>query len=283
VRIVPSLLALMAVLLFSSSMTMGFAPACYNTVKQSSIISETRKTTTTTTTTTTLHLFGWRKRFYKAKAEIVQKKPKKTRKETYYDILGASPKATRAELKAKYVSLVRQTHPDAQIGLPSRSDLPDFSDIATAWKTLSDKKKRLQYDRNLMAEDFTEMIAEAGDLLLQIAIKLGTESSPPTPAPASPSSSINSGVKSPPPPLSSPISVGTKSSPPAKAPSPSPSPSPAQAKAQAKGFGKGKGFGKAKAPKPSPINSKKEPPTSSPPSSTPIPDSKISGNVTVIA
>jgi curved DNA-binding protein CbpA len=92
-----------------------------------------------------------------------------TNKPTLYDILGASPNASRMELKQKYVALARMTHPDAQRIASSQdkseessSTTPyDFNDIATAYKILSDSKQRRRYDRSLQAEALTEQIAMA--------------------------------------------------------------------------------------------------------------------------
>lgn len=86
--------------------------------------------------------------------------------QTYYEILGARPTATRTELKRQYVTLARLTHPDANIGnnndkIVDRS--AEFSQIAQAWKVLSDDKERRRYDRSLQAEDFkrnVEVVAE---------------------------------------------------------------------------------------------------------------------------
>jgi hypothetical protein len=98
---------------------------------------------------------------------------------TLYDILGATPTATRAELKQRYVALARLTHPDAQITKPTtaaaadvdtkgssttaNSDsipppLRDFTEIAAAWNTLSDAKQRKRYDRSLQAEQFSATV-----------------------------------------------------------------------------------------------------------------------------
>jgi curved DNA-binding protein CbpA len=88
-------------------------------------------------------------------------------------VLGASPTDTRAEIKQKYVALVKQCHPDALIHeksvehhLPDDPDAEcatesnlDFNEIATAYAILSNPKKRLRYDRSLQAASVTEHIA----------------------------------------------------------------------------------------------------------------------------
>lgn len=81
---------------------------------------------------------------------------------TLYEILGAPATATRAELKMKYVKLAKLSHPDAQIsrnsGLESlgTSNIPDFNEIASAWRILGDAKLRKRYDRDLRAKAFAE-------------------------------------------------------------------------------------------------------------------------------
>ena len=89
------------------------------------------------------------------------------KKPTLYDILGASPNATRSELKQKYVALAKMTHPDAKLRNANGSATSesatqyDFNDIATAYKILNDNKQRRRYDRSIQAEILTEQIASA--------------------------------------------------------------------------------------------------------------------------
>lgn len=69
---------------------------------------------------------------------------------TLYDILGASKNDSKSELKQKYISLAKQSHPDATGGksLTESSDKRlDFSEIASAYRILSDPKERKRYDR----------------------------------------------------------------------------------------------------------------------------------------
>ena len=82
-------------------------------------------------------------------------------KSTLYDVLCASPTATREELKKRYVHLVKRSHPDAQIGriikeVVKNDDAPDFGKVVAAWKILGDKKRRKQYDRDLRAKEFSD-------------------------------------------------------------------------------------------------------------------------------
>lgn len=71
---------------------------------------------------------------------------------TLYEILNASPDATRSELKKQYVSLARVSHPDAQ----KNDGAVDFQQIAEAWRTLGNPKSRRQYDRQLKAKAWGE-------------------------------------------------------------------------------------------------------------------------------
>lgn len=59
----------------------------------------------------------------------------------YYSILGVTPDSTDAEIKSAYRSLARKFHPDVNPDGASR-----FKDISEAYETLSDAKKRSQYD-----------------------------------------------------------------------------------------------------------------------------------------
>lgn len=97
---------------------------------------------------------------------------------TLYDVLGATGKETRSELKKLYVELAKRYHPDsARSGGgghrgaeayddddDGRSGLSsDFSEIAAAWRVLSNPKQRRRYDRTLRAERFSEDLAHFAD------------------------------------------------------------------------------------------------------------------------
>lgn len=90
-----------------------------------------------------------------------------------YEILGASPDATRDELKKLYVKLARETHPDATVGLgpEERSEKEVlFTEVAAAWRILSDKRERQRYDRSLKAKEFTRNVERvAGDYADRVA------------------------------------------------------------------------------------------------------------------
>lgn len=92
---------------------------------------------------------------------------------TYYDVLGVSMYSDTAEIKKQYKKLARMTHPDALIASSSNAantsndsgtnSLPDFYEISTAYKVLSDPKKRKKYDRELAADQFVEGTAELAE------------------------------------------------------------------------------------------------------------------------
>ena len=98
---------------------------------------------------------------------------------TLYDILGAVITDSRTELKQKYVALAKLSHPDAMrsgmqdLSLSSSSSSSslsppyqqsqqqhDFTEIAAAWRILSDPTQRRRYDRSLRAERLAEDIAD---------------------------------------------------------------------------------------------------------------------------
>jgi hypothetical protein len=115
--------------------------------------------------------------------------PKKPRIRTLYDVLGASPTASTEQLRRKYTDLARQTHPDAvlhrsrsgsvdDINLNETSleddvvvpDIPDFSEIAAAWRVLSDPRERRRYDRELKAKELADNLEDWMDVGIRNAI-----------------------------------------------------------------------------------------------------------------
>mmetsp|Transcript_16265 Transcript_16265/g.21282 ORF Transcript_16265/g.21282 Transcript_16265/m.21282 type:complete len:498 (-) Transcript_16265:151-1644(-) len=99
---------------------------------------------------------------------------KPTGKKTLYDVLGAKPIETREELKKRYTTLAKICHPDALITRKKNgednTEVPDFNEIASAWRVLSDKKQRKRYDRSLRAEEFSEnVLSWVGDFAKQAA------------------------------------------------------------------------------------------------------------------
>lgn len=83
-----------------------------------------------------------------------------------YQVLGVEPTATRSELKARYIHLARQFHPDATVSSDDDHDDVDdasdrFNEISTAYQLLRDSSQRRVYDRSLAAAQWSETIATA--------------------------------------------------------------------------------------------------------------------------
>jgi len=72
-----------------------------------------------------------------------------------YEILNSSPTASRVDIKREYVTLVKQSHPDALRKKTTEDTEKQFQLITQAWKTLSNPLERKRYDRELRAEKFT--------------------------------------------------------------------------------------------------------------------------------
>ncbi|KAG8234791.1 hypothetical protein J437_LFUL006623 [Ladona fulva] len=66
---------------------------------------------------------------------------------SHYDILGLTPKATQADVKAAYYKLSMQYHPDRN---KSESAAKVFRDITAAYEVLGNYKLRKLYDRGLL-------------------------------------------------------------------------------------------------------------------------------------
>lgn len=62
-------------------------------------------------------------------------------KNNYYDILGVTPDSELSEIKSSYRKLARKYHPDV-----NPNEIGRFKEINEAYTTLSNEKKRMQYD-----------------------------------------------------------------------------------------------------------------------------------------
>ena len=63
---------------------------------------------------------------------------------TFYDVLGVKRDASEKEIKSAFRKLAQKYHPDAG------GDENKFKEISEAYETLSDEKKRKEYDQMLM-------------------------------------------------------------------------------------------------------------------------------------
>jgi hypothetical protein len=101
-------------------------------------------------------------------------------KRTLYDILGASPMATKEELKKCYVKMAKLSHPDAKLsqnnnsggGAETQTTTFDFTEIAAAWEVLGDTKMRKRYDRNLQAEEWYKRTQRMTNESLEGAVEI---------------------------------------------------------------------------------------------------------------
>jgi DnaJ-class molecular chaperone len=80
--------------------------------------------------------------------------------ENYYQILGVKEGASQAEIKAAFRSLAKKYHPDRNPG--NKSAESRFKRISEAYETLSDQKKRSEYDNQLKYGAFAGSAAHAG-------------------------------------------------------------------------------------------------------------------------
>ena len=62
----------------------------------------------------------------------------------YYKVLGVTKTASADEIKKSYRKLARKYHPDANKGDPKAEER--FKEISEAYNTLSDSKRRKEYD-----------------------------------------------------------------------------------------------------------------------------------------
>lgn len=61
--------------------------------------------------------------------------------------------ASEQEIKAAYQKALLQYHPDKQHNKKSSTSVEKFLKVQEAWKILSDKDKKLQYDMSVKIED----------------------------------------------------------------------------------------------------------------------------------
>src|SRR5689334_22550734 len=77
----------------------------------------------------------------------------------YYKILGISKKATEDDIKKAYRKLAMENHPDRNPG--NKEAETKFKEVTEAYRVLSDKKKREEYD-NLGHENFKRSTQNGG-------------------------------------------------------------------------------------------------------------------------
>lgn len=80
-----------------------------------------------------------------------------------YDILGASPTESRDELKKKFKTLAKQSHPDALRSSSATKSVIDFQEVAAAWDILSNEETRRKYDQSIRQNVVTRPDEDAID------------------------------------------------------------------------------------------------------------------------
>ena len=101
---------------------------------------------------------------------LKRKRTKQFEFRTHYDILGASPSDTHKELRARYVHLARQLHPDSNRG--SSINVASFTEVTEAWKVLSDPKTRRRYDRYLQMTATLDVVGKILAVGVEMAIPI---------------------------------------------------------------------------------------------------------------
>jgi len=86
-------------------------------------------------------------------------------KQNLYTILEASIDDTPTDIKRHYRSLVKRMHPDS--GNDNKYTTEEFTLVTEAYSTLSDPKRRLQYDRSLRARKITSLMGSIFDVSLK--------------------------------------------------------------------------------------------------------------------
>lgn len=71
-------------------------------------------------------------------------------RKNFYNVLGVSPKATQAQIKAAYYNLSLKHHPDRHKGSQKAHGI--FQEISEAYGVLGSLDSRKQYDRSLIVE-----------------------------------------------------------------------------------------------------------------------------------
>lgn len=100
---------------------------------------------------------------------------------TLYDVLGTTPAATKEELKRQYIKLAKSTHPDALISQqhinPHIYAPCDFSEVASAYRILSNPLERKRYDRSLQCAKSIVLMALIGEVLIGTTLTVAEISS----------------------------------------------------------------------------------------------------------
>jgi len=83
----------------------------------------------------------------------------------YYEILGVSKDAKESEIKRAYIELAKQYHPDLNQGISSEK----FTEIAIAYKVLTDRGLRVKYDSGQAIEILGDWVTSLGKIAVPLA------------------------------------------------------------------------------------------------------------------
>jgi len=179
-----SSLLLMMVIVFvlaldSSTSTLAFVTRITTTTTTTTT---TTSRTTATTTTTFLQSYQSLQYSYKQTTRTTPTKKKSFHDMTLYEILGASPTESRAQIKKRYLIKARECHPDVAAAAAStaaaiprhqkhhekQTRTEEFQVVVGAWNTLSDHKLRQQYDRELQAQQMVTAVVALTNISWQV-------------------------------------------------------------------------------------------------------------------
>jgi curved DNA-binding protein CbpA len=100
--------------------------------------------------------------------------PKSKQDRTLYDIMGGKSTDSDLALKQRYLSLVKQLHPDSRRSDGNNNNEQEMDDelraVNAAWEILSNPADRKKYDRELAATKFTDGVASFLGASLDMAI-----------------------------------------------------------------------------------------------------------------
>jgi curved DNA-binding protein CbpA len=97
--------------------------------------------------------------------------------QNFYEILGVRPDASQAEIRAAYLKLAKQWHPDRNTGNEAEAERR-FKEIAHAYEVLSNSEKRAAYDAaSKQSSGFENTMdeADAFDLFISVLLDLAFE------------------------------------------------------------------------------------------------------------
>lgn len=83
---------------------------------------------------------------------------------THYEVLGVARNATELEVKNAYRVLAKRYHPD--VCTEPNADTK-FKEVQDAYMVLSDQRKRLNYDAELLSREASGRPADEYDMMLQ--------------------------------------------------------------------------------------------------------------------